>query len=121
MQKDHWKTILSVIRGVVLQAAGSLQLCCGQPAGCEEAVHAVRSIFSEADTHGVLLTNVSNVFNCLNQRLTLANIQRVCPALSTILINTYRMNVEMLFDEESIWSCEGTTQCNLLAMPMFAV
>ena len=39
------RAVLCVIRNDVLQAAGLLQLCAGQPAGCEAAIHAMRKIF----------------------------------------------------------------------------
>ena len=58
--------MLSVIRHDIQDTAGSLQLCAGQPSGCEAAIHAVRAIFSEDDTQGLLLADASNAFNCLN-------------------------------------------------------
>ena len=73
MQKDHWESNLVVVHDDVLQAAGSLQLCAGQPTGCETAVHAVGSIFSDANTEGILLADASIVINCLNRWLALAN------------------------------------------------
>ena len=39
------KAVMSVIGQDVLKAAGPLQLCAGQEAGCEAAVHAMRQVF----------------------------------------------------------------------------
>ena len=115
------KAVLSVISFDIQEAAGSLQLCGGQFAGCEAAVHAVRSMFQEEDTQGILLADASNAFNSLNQDLALLNTRHLCPSLSNILINTYRSDVPLFVDSEVIWSREGTTQGDPLAMPMFAI
>ena len=44
------KAILSIVKLDVLEAAGSLQLCAGQDAGNEAAVHARRTIFCDDST-----------------------------------------------------------------------
>ena len=41
------KAILSVIKPDVMKSAGNLQLCAGQAAGCESAIHAINEIFQE--------------------------------------------------------------------------
>ena len=41
------KSVLSVVKQDVLEAAGNLQLCAGQPGGCEAAVHAVSDILKK--------------------------------------------------------------------------
>ncbi len=115
------KAVLSIVGGDVLEAAGSLQLCAGQPAGTEAAVHAVRLAFHNVETEAVLLVDASNAFNALNRRTALLNIQRICPSLATILINTYRNPSELFVDGNTIWSQEGTTQGDPLAMPMYAL
>ena len=50
-----------------MDAAGSLQLCAGQDAGCEAAVHAMREIYDDEATEGILLVDASNAFNSLNR------------------------------------------------------
>ena len=84
------KAVLSIVKLDVLDAAGSLQLCVGQDAGSEAAVHAMRAIFCDDSTEAVLLVDASNTFNCLNRQVALHNIQTLCPPLANILINTYR-------------------------------
>ena len=36
------KAVLSIVKLYILEAAGPLQFCAGQDAGCEAAVHAMR-------------------------------------------------------------------------------
>ena len=115
------KAILFIVRQDIQEAAGSIQLCAGQIAGVEAAVHAVHSLFHNEETEAVLLVDASNAFNCLNRLTALHNIQRVCPSLSTALINTYRDSSELYVDGDVLLSQEGTTQGDPLAMPMFAL
>ena len=70
--------------------AGPLQLCAGQIAGTEAAVYVVRSLFGHADSDAILLVDASNAFNSLNRSVALHNIQKLCPSLACVLINTYR-------------------------------
>ena len=77
--------------------AGLWQLCAGQIAGVEAAVHAVRSSFDLDDTEGVLLVDVSNAFDSLSAA-------------------TLYTSGDILFFSE-----EGTTRGDPLAMPMCAL
>ena len=67
------KAILSVVKFDILEAAGSFQLCAGQDAGNEAAVHAMREVFSDSSTEAMLLVDASNAFNNLNRQVTLHN------------------------------------------------
>ena len=115
------KAILTITRGDIQEAAGSLQLCAGQLSGIEAAVHAVRTLFQRAETEAVLLVDANNAFNSLNRQTALHNIRRLCPPLATILINTYRASTELIVDGDVLYSQEGTTQGDPLAMPMYAI
>ena len=115
------KAILTTIRDDIQEAAGPLQLCAGQEAGCEAAVHAVRQMFESPDTEAAILVDASNAFNSLNRENALRNIQHLCPSLSTVLINTYREDVHLFIDGETLLSEEGTTQGDPLAMPSHSV
>ena len=57
------KAILAVTGDLVQSAAGSLQLCAGQPSGIEAAIHAMHDTFHNPDVDGVLLADASNAFN----------------------------------------------------------
>ena len=115
------KAVLSIIGNDIIETAGCLQICTGQPSGCEAAVHAMRRCFENNDAEAVLLVDASNAFNSLNRHCALHNIQRLCPPLATILINTYREPSELFVNDSTIWSQEGTTQGDPLAMPMYAL
>ena len=56
-----------------MDAAGSLQLCAGQHAGCEAAIYAMREIYDDVHNEGVLLVDASNAFNSLNCCAALLN------------------------------------------------
>ena len=105
----------------IIEASGSLQLCAGQEASSEAAIHAMRSIFSGEECEAVLLVDAKNAFNTLNRQATLHNIRIICPAFSTILINTYRSLKLLLQGGEHLLSKEGTTQGDPLAMAMYAL
>ena len=68
------KAILATVMMDILETAGPLQLCAGQDAGCEAAIHAMRSVFSEEGTEAVLLLDASNALNSLNRKVALHNI-----------------------------------------------
>jgi len=51
----------------------------------------------------------------------LQNIQYICSASSTILINTYHFPAVLYVDGDVIYSNEGTTQGGPLAMPFYAL
>ena len=55
LRRIRAKAILRTIGKDVEDAAGPLQVCAGQDGGCEAAVHAMRSIFQDADIEGCLL------------------------------------------------------------------
>ena len=84
-------------------------------------MHAVRTAFESDENEAVLLVDATNAFNSLNRQVALHNIQRLCPLLATILINTYRAPTELFVDGDAILSQEGTTQGDPLAMPMYAL
>ena len=115
------KAILMVTRLDIQEAAGSLQLCAGQISGIEAAVHAVHSLFQQEEREAILLVDASNAFNSLNHHSALHNIHRLCPSLATALINSYRAPTELFVDGDVLYSSEGTTQGDPLAMPMYAL
>ena len=114
------KAVLNVTKADIQSAVGPLQLCAGHDAGCEAAIHAMRKIFDDEETEGVLLVDAKNAFNSLNRAAALHNCQVLCPSLAPILINIYRSNAELFVAGESILSQEGTTQGDP-AMAMYAL
>ena len=65
------KAVLFTTKYDLQDTAGPKQLCAGQIAGIEAAVHAVRSILSHEDTEAILLVDASNAFNSLNRQVAL--------------------------------------------------
>ena len=111
-----------MLRDEVQEAAGPLQVATGLNAGAEAAIHAMRTIFAQDSTEAVILVDASNAFNSLNRRVALHNIQITCPPFSTIMINTYRQPSRMIvLGASDIFSAEGTTQGDNLAMPFYAL
>ena len=65
------KTILKVIGKDIQETAGTLQLCAGQPAGIEAAIHSMRQIYEDERSDALLLVDATNAFNQLNRRAAL--------------------------------------------------
>ena len=105
------KTVLHVISVDTQLAAGALQTCAGHDAGSEAAIHAMKSIFDDEDTHAALLVDATNAFNLVNHQAALHNISVLCPSFSTILNNTYGAPIRLFFTGEGeLSSTEGITQ-----------
>ena len=92
------KVIMKCAKQDLQSAVGSLQLCTGQDAGCEAAVHAMAHIYDEEDTEAMIFVDAANAFNRLNRQVALRNTQAICPALAPILINTYRDSSQLFVD-----------------------
>ena len=115
------KAVLSVTAPLVQRATGSLQVCAGQEAGLEAAIHAIRQISECDSSEAVLLVDAKNAFNCLNRQTALININILCPSMSHILTNSYRQPSKLFVDGKTLLSCEGVTQGDPLAMAMYAI
>ena len=79
------------------------------------------TFFSSTDCEAVLLVDVSNAFNSINHQNPLRNIHSQCPALATLVINCYRPNIPLFIDGDVIFSAEGTTQGDYLAMIFYVI
>ena len=71
MRRILGKVILATIGDDIQEGAGALQVCAGQQAGCETAVHAMREISEDPNTDAILLVDASNAFNTLNWKVVL--------------------------------------------------
>ena len=87
----------------------------------EAAIHALHQIFNNSNAEGVLLVDASNAFSQLNCEVAPRNVQVLCPPIATVLINTYRGNAQLFVDGETLFSREGTTNGDPLAMPFYAL
>ena len=79
------------------------------------------SMYEGEDTEGVLLIDASDAFNTLNHTDARVNVQLICPAFANVLIITYRADPDLYIDGETIFSSEGTTQGDPLAMATYTV
>lgn len=68
------KAVLAAVKMDILEAAGPLQLCASQDAGCGAAIHEMSSVFADDATEAVLLVGANNAYNSLNCQVTLHNI-----------------------------------------------
>ena len=93
----------------------------GKKAGCEAAIHSMRSIFANPDTDSVLLVDATNAFNSLNRQVALTNISILCSAIHLILVNAYQRPSCLFVGGETLLSQDGTTQGDQLAMAMYAL
>ena len=116
------KAVMKVLRSDIVQACGYQQLCAGQEAGCEVAIHAVRDLYDLDSTHGFIQIDASNAFNSINRSVLLHNIKILCPQISTYIFNCYCKPARVfLTGGREIMSSEGTTQGDPIAMGMYAL
>ena len=117
------KSVSSVLRHNIQKAAGTLQTCSGIEAGIEGAIHAMRETFEVETSEGMLLVDATNAFNNLNREAALHNVRQVCPPFSQFLNNCYQSKTRLFISgsKEFIWSEEGATQGDPVAMDMYAV
>ena len=114
------KAVLHVIDIDIQLAAGVLQTCAGHDAGSEAAIHAMKSILDDEDSHAALLVDATYAFNLI--KAALHNISVLCPSFSTILNNTYGAPIRLFITgEDELSSTEGATQGDPLAMAMYAI
>ena len=116
------KCIMKTAREDTMKAVGNLQLCAGQQAGAEAAVHAAKDIFADKECEAVLLIDASNAFNTLNRQAMMHNISVLCPTLSTYVKNTYEIAPRLFVAQDlELKSEEGTTQGDPIAMAAYAL
>ena len=116
------KIVMKVVKKDVITSTGSLQLCAGQDAGCEAAIHSSYDLFHQDETEAVLMVDASNAFNSINREAFLHNIKVICPAISTYVFNCYSSPSDLfIHGGRSIKSLEGTTQGDPTAMAIYAL
>ena len=116
------KCIGWVLKEDIQLAAGSLQRATGLQSGAEGAIHSIRCMFEDDRTATVILVDARNAFNSLNRQAALHNIRVICSQTATVLVNTYRRPARLIIlDASDIYSLEGTTQSDNLAMEFYAL
>ena len=121
------KAVSSFTKEDTMKSVGPLQLSVGHEGGVEAAAHAMRDIYDDSETQGVLFVDAENAFNSMNRKAALHNVQRICPIISTYLINMYRTPCKLFVangkksPDNFIWSCEGTTQGDNSASAFYSI
>ena len=90
-------------------------------AGSQAAIHGMRSVLQDGQTEAELLVDSTNAFNSLKSPAALQNIYHLCSSLATVSMNTYREDIQLFIDGETLLSREGMTQGDPLAMAMYAI
>ena len=117
------KTTSAMFKEEIKEAVGPLQVCAGHSAGSEAAIHAITNqVFNEEGADGVLLIDATNAFNQMNRAVAMHNIRITCKEIASYIINTYRSPSRLFISGGGeIFSQEGTTQGDPLAMPWYAI
>ena len=87
--------------------------------GIEYAIHTVRDQYSETSADAILLLDAENAFNSLNRKLALKNIENTSTSLLAANKNSYSNPSILFVNKKTIYSQEGTTQGDPLAMAMY--
>ena len=116
------KAVMSTTKEHVKKSVGSLQVCAGQEAGCEAAIHAMKDIFQQEDTEAVLLIDAANAFNSINRKAFVHNVCIICPEISMYVENCYNKPSRLfVIGGVEVSSTEGTTQGDPIAMAVYAI
>ena len=75
------KSVSWTLKKDIQAAAGPLQTCSGLNAGSRAAIHAMKEMFYDGETDGVILVDASNAFNNMNRLVALHNIRVIRPAI----------------------------------------
>ena len=65
--------VMNISKKDVMNVAGSLQVCAGQEAGAEAAIHAMYDIYNDEQWETVLLVDAENAFNSINKNVMIDN------------------------------------------------
>ena len=116
------KTVARLLKQDVVDSVGSLQVCTGQDAGCEAAIHSLWTIFQQEETEAVMLIDASNAFNSINRKAFLHNVKVICPSIATFTNNCYSSPACLfIIGGTEIQSAEGTTQGDPIAGLVYAI
>ena len=68
------KAVLTILRDELIQQAGSLQSCAGVKGEIEANIHAMKELYDEEESQGMIQVDASNAFNQLNRENLKMNI-----------------------------------------------
>ena len=109
-----------IVEKDVKDAAGSLQVCAGQEAESEAAIHAIYDVYQQDETEAVLLVDADN--NSINRKAMLHNISITCLIITTFIANCYMESARIfVVGNHEIKSREGRSLENQQAMGAYAL
>lgn len=113
---------MDIAKKDIQQAAYFLQVCAGQNAGAEAAIHAMCDLFQQDETEAVLLIDADNAFNSINRKTMLHNISITCSILSTFVSNCYLVPARpFILGDKEIKCKEGITQGDPTVMAVYVL
>lgn len=121
------KCMILVTGSEVTEACAQSQLCSGLSSGIEGAIHAMNDLFQKKcqprSNWGMLLVDANNAFNSMNRQLALWQARIYWPHCARFLYNTYNGHAELVIRDSDmrLYSKEGVTQGDPLAMPLYAL
>ena len=81
----------------IKKAAACLQLCPGQEAGCEAAIHIMPRIFESNEAETILMVDEESAFNSINRKALLHNIECLYPEIAAFLWNYYTVTARLYY------------------------
>ena len=116
------KVVMSVVKKDVVTASSKIQMCSGQEAGCEAAIHSMRKMFEGEESEAVILVDAANAFNSINREALIHNLDVLCPIFGQYVRNCYRFPVRLfVIGGSELKSKEGTTQGDPAGMAIYAI
>jgi len=106
------KTITGLLKEDIIHAVGTLQTRAGLESGIEAAIHAVRKSFEKDNGECLLLVDADNAFNKLNRKVSLENINRLCPPMYTYLQHTRHALFRKWEPHTVTGGCDARGQCS---------
>ena len=95
VQRIAGKVVMKVVKEDIEKAAGCLQLCASQEAGCQAAIHGMHKIFEFNQTETILIVDAGNAFNSINRKALLHNTEHFCPTMVPFLYNCYVISARL--------------------------
>ena len=97
---------------IATYVAEALQICAGHDATSGVAIHIMKSIFDNDDTHAAFFVDATDVFDLVNRQAAL-NMSFLCPSFSTIPSNAYGASIRFFITGEDklsyiphlLWLC----------------
>ena len=113
---------MDIAKKDVKLTAGSLQVCPGQDAGAEAAIHAMYDLFQQDEIKAVPLVDAESAFTSINRKAMLHNMFISCTILSNFISNCYLVPARLfILGNKEIKSKEGTKQGDPTAMAAYAL